>query len=55
MSIDEIIKILENRLTFCAQQREAAQNCGNLSAVQSFDEEISSTTISLNQIRSLVF
>lgn len=53
MSIGEIIKILENRLTFCTQQRQAAHNCGDLVAVQNFDEEINTTTSSLNQIRSI--
>lgn len=54
MNLEDIIKLLENRLTYHGQQRDAAFNRGDLKSVQSYEEDIASTQNTLAQIRGLL-
>jgi hypothetical protein len=47
MTIDELIALLNNRLTFNAGQRAAAALRGDLAAVTLFDEDTATTTATL--------
>ena len=54
MNLEDIIKLLENRLTYHSQQRDAAFNRGDLKSMQLYDEDIASTQQTLDQIRGLM-
>lgn len=54
MSIQDLITLLENRLMFSQAQRNAAVQRGDVSMVQALDADITSTTASLDQLRTLV-
>ena len=53
MTIDEIIQMTENRLTFLRQHRQHAFGRGDIGAVAVFDEEILTTQDTLEALRSL--
>jgi hypothetical protein len=54
MTIQEIIEILENKLRTLINGRAGAVAGGNLEAVIRYDQDISSTTETLDQIKTLV-
>lgn len=53
MTLDEIVNILVNRLTFLQSQRTIAVAIGDLSRVDSLDQEITETSSTLTALRSL--
>ena len=54
MSVQDLIALLENRLIFSQAQRDSAVQRGDVSMVQQLDADITSTTASLDQLRTLV-
>lgn len=54
MSIQDLIAILQNRLTFNQGQRTAAVQRGDVAAVASLDADINSTQATLDQLLSLL-
>lgn len=54
MSVQDLITLLENRLTFSQAQRNAAVQRGDVSLVQQLDADIASTQATLDQLRTLV-
>jgi|GEM_PF-6138657 len=54
MSIQDLITLLENRLSFSHGQRVAAAQRGDIALVQQFDSDIASTQSTLDQLRALV-
>ena len=54
MSIQELITLLHNRLTFNAEQRAAAFARGDATLVATIDADIASTQVTLSQLQSLV-
>ena len=53
MTIDEIIQMTENRLTFLQQHRQHAFGRGDIEAVAAFDEQMLTTQDTLEALRSL--
>jgi hypothetical protein len=53
MNITDLIRLLENRLSYTQQQRQVAFNRGDVEAVSAMDGDISSTQSSLSALRSL--
>ena len=53
MNIVDLIRLLENRLSYTQQQRLVAFNRGDLEAVSALDVDITSTQTSLAALRSL--
>lgn len=51
MKLTEILTILENRLYNLVENRKAAVVSGNLDTVNKFDDDITSTSVSIEQIR----
>lgn len=54
MSVQYLIKMLENRLSFAQSQRESAVQRGDVSSVESIDADIYSTQETLAQLRTLL-
>lgn len=54
MSIQDLIALLENRISFNQGQRAAAVQRGDIARVQELDVDINSTHSTLDQLRSLV-
>jgi hypothetical protein len=54
MSIQDLIVLLQNRITFNQGQRTAAVQRGDVSLVQSLDADLASTQATLDQLQSLV-
>lgn len=54
MSIQDLITLLENRRAFAQTQRDSAVQRGDVQLVQALDADITSTTASLDQLRTLV-
>ncbi len=54
MNIADLIRLLENRLSYTQQQRQVAFNRGDVEAVSVMDGDIASTQSSLSALRSLV-
>jgi hypothetical protein len=52
MSIQDLIVLLQNRITFNQGQRTAQR--GDVSLVQSLDADLASTQATLDQLQSLV-
>ena len=53
MSIQDLIALLENRITFNQTQRNAASQRGDVALVQQLDADIASTQATLDQLRTL--
>lgn len=53
MNIADLIRLLENRLSYTQQQRQVAFNRGDVEAVSAMDGDIASTQSSLSALRSL--
>ena len=53
MSINELIRILENRLSHNAQLRQAAVMRGDVGAIAELDRDITSTQATLEALRTL--
>jgi len=53
MKITDLIRLLENRLSYTQQQRQVAFNRGDADAVAVMDGDIASTQSSLAALRSL--
>ena len=54
MSIQDLIELLQNRLTFNAANRAAAAQRGDIALVQQYDADTASTQATLDQLRSLL-
>lgn len=54
MSIQDLIALLQARLSFNQGQRTAAVQRGDIAQVQSLDADIAATQSSLDQLRTLV-
>ena len=52
MSIEEIIKLLQNRLAFNAQQRAAAAQRGDIGQVAVFDADTATTQATLDAVQA---
>jgi len=53
MTLEEIIKMTENRLTFLQQHRQYAFERGDVSGVSQLDQQILITQETLSQLQSL--
>ena len=54
MKIDEVIKILENRVLTLTQARQGAVNSGDLNQVNLIDADLISTVNSIEQIKLIL-
>lgn len=54
MTIEDLISLLQNRITFAQGQRTAAAQRGDVALVQQLDADMASTQASLDQLRTLV-
>lgn len=54
MKLEDIKIILENRLKNLKETREAAVNSGSIIQILNIDDDIFSTTVSLQQIDSII-
>jgi hypothetical protein len=54
MNLDQIIKIISNRLEFLRSQRTTAVSVGDLEQVVALDSEIAESTATLNRLLTLV-
>jgi hypothetical protein len=53
MSIQELIRLLENRLSYIAQLRQGAVLRGDLGAITELDQDSTSTQATLDALRTL--
>lgn len=53
MTIDYLIKLLENRISYLKMQKNNLEITGNLEEILKIDEEILTTETTLSQIRGL--
>ena len=54
MSIDELITLLQSRLTYTQAQRVAASQRGDIAMVQRLDADLASTQGTLSQLQTLL-
>jgi hypothetical protein len=54
MSIDELIDLLQARLTYTWAQRVAASQRGDIATIQKLDADLASTQGTLAQLQALV-
>ena len=52
MSLDDLIKLLQNRLAFNAQQRAAAAQRGDIALVSSLDADSATTQATLDALQA---
>ena len=54
MNIQHLITILERRLVYLSQNRSSAESLGDLVQLAAFDADISQTTSTLQQLKTLL-
>ena len=54
MNLDQIIKIVSNRLEFLRAQRTTAVSIGDLERVAALDAEVAETQATLGRLKTLV-
>jgi hypothetical protein len=54
MSIQEIIKLLENKIIYLNSQKYICEVQGNIQCVEGINEQIITTNISLQSIKTLI-
>ena len=54
MSIEDLIKLLQNRLSFTASERERAVGRGDVAYVEALDRDAATTTQALSVLQAAV-